>query len=331
MSSVSQTFYVYALARPNGKPFYVGKGSGRRVYDHEAEARRNCRCHKCNVIRKIWKSGGEVQRYILLTTDNEQEAFAYEIETIALYGRKNLCNVTDGGEGPSNPSEAVRAKLRAAMVGRPLSARTREAARATVTNRNKSPEFRAAVSARMKAHLANPDNRAKATARLNAWRDDPVLREQHEAAMKAALARPEVQAKRNAAFKKRSANPEYLAKLGAARKAAWDKPGAREKASATQKIAKLGVRPKVKRSEESKERSRAALKAYAATPEAQAKHREIQANPEYTARISAAVKASWTGPEAEARRAARQTPEYRARMSAAKKAANARRKAEKGN
>jgi LEM3-like protein len=102
MSTIpSPLFYVYVLARPNGKPFYVGKGARRRIYDHEIEARRGHVCHKCNIIRKIWNQGGQVQRYTIFTTTNEQEAFDYECEIIALYGRSNLTNQTDGGEGAS--------------------------------------------------------------------------------------------------------------------------------------------------------------------------------------------------------------------------------------
>lgn len=107
----SPRFYVYVLCRPNGKPFYVGKGQGPRVYHHEKEARTGHKCHKCNVIRKIWKQGGQVQRYIVLETDNEQEAFDYERQTIVMYGRENLCNQTDGGEGASGLSEETRKSL----------------------------------------------------------------------------------------------------------------------------------------------------------------------------------------------------------------------------
>lgn len=95
----SPRFYVYILCRPNGKPFYVGKGSGRRVFDHDSEARSGHQCHKCNIIRKIWRQGGEVQRYTVFTTDDQDEAYAYEQDLIAQYGRKNLANGTDGGEG----------------------------------------------------------------------------------------------------------------------------------------------------------------------------------------------------------------------------------------
>ena len=94
-------YYVYVLARPNGKPFYVGKGARSRVYAHESEARRGHKCHKCNIIRKIWRKGGEVQRYIVFTTNNEAEALEWETKTIEMYGRHTLANHTAGGEGLS--------------------------------------------------------------------------------------------------------------------------------------------------------------------------------------------------------------------------------------
>lgn len=99
--TASHRFYVYILARPNGMPFYIGKGQGKRIYGHEDEARKGHNCYKCNVIRKIWRNGGGVQRYIVFTTDDEQEALQQEKDLIALHGRENLCNLTDGGDGVS--------------------------------------------------------------------------------------------------------------------------------------------------------------------------------------------------------------------------------------
>lgn len=108
-------FYVYTLARPDNTVFYVGKGTSKRIFQHDYEARGDCKCHKCNVIRKIWKQGKQIQRYFVFTTENEDEAFTYERELIALYGRDNLCNQTDGGEGQSGRifSLEERAKLKA--------------------------------------------------------------------------------------------------------------------------------------------------------------------------------------------------------------------------
>lgn len=87
-------FYVYLLLRPNGKPFYVGKGIGNRIGFHENEARKDHDCHKCRVIRKIWRSGGEVGREIIFRTDNEDEAYRIEAITIARF-RSGLVNVLD--------------------------------------------------------------------------------------------------------------------------------------------------------------------------------------------------------------------------------------------
>lgn len=199
-------FYVYILCRPphgkqvQGKPFYVGKGMGNRVYDHETEARSRCDCRKCRTIRKIWKSGGDVQRVILFTTDDEQEAFAYEIETIALYGRENLCNHTDGGEGTQNISPETRAKLRAAAKARYA-----------------DPAERTKQSAARIAHLADPDVRAQRTAQMKARMADPDYRAKHRDRM----ADPVVCAKRNAALKAHWSDPEARARLRVAIKAAW--------------------------------------------------------------------------------------------------------------
>lgn len=160
MSTIPQPhFYVYVLARPNGKPFYVGKGVGRRVYRHEEEARSGCPCHKCSVIRKIWKQGGEVQRYTVFTTDNEQEAFAYEIELIALYGRGNLTNHTDGGEGASNPSPEYRQKLSEAQKRMGISLERRASMLDGIRKAWASLELKMRRSKTMRAHYQMPENR----------------------------------------------------------------------------------------------------------------------------------------------------------------------------
>lgn len=96
-------YYVYTLARPNGTIFYVGKGSGNRVADHEKEALRGHNCPKCELIRLIWREGGSIQRAIVFETDDERAALNREAELIREYGYDRLMNRTPGGKLSRRP------------------------------------------------------------------------------------------------------------------------------------------------------------------------------------------------------------------------------------
>lgn len=115
--------YVYILRRESGEPFYVGKGYGNRVLNHEVEAKNpNNLNYKVNIIRAIWKSGGQISYDIDCIYDNAMSALARERELIAIFGRHDLkkgplANLLDGGEGPSNPSEESKLKHSATLVG----------------------------------------------------------------------------------------------------------------------------------------------------------------------------------------------------------------------
>ena len=87
-------YYTYAHYTPEGRLFYVGKGHGRRAYVFYDR-------------NKYWKH--IVNKYgmpivkIIAKGLSESEAFIHEIKLIKIYkdaGIK-LCNLTDGGEGPS--------------------------------------------------------------------------------------------------------------------------------------------------------------------------------------------------------------------------------------
>ena len=92
-------FYVYFLCHPDGVPFYIGKGQGNRIVHHEKEARTGCECSKCQMIRTLWAQGDQVRYQIVLETDNEHAALAYERDLIRQYGLVNLTNQTEGGRG----------------------------------------------------------------------------------------------------------------------------------------------------------------------------------------------------------------------------------------
>jgi hypothetical protein len=102
-------YYVYTLAYPDGRIFYVGKGQGDRMHQHEKEARRYHypqMAHyfpeegdKIRVILEIWASGGQVVKTKVFETDNEEEANEHEKLFIAQCDPRTLTNRTKGG-GP---------------------------------------------------------------------------------------------------------------------------------------------------------------------------------------------------------------------------------------
>ncbi|WP_372724173.1 GIY-YIG nuclease family protein [Immundisolibacter sp.] len=118
----ARTSYTYVLRRPAGEPFYVGKGIGFRVLNHEIEADGDGKSYKLNVIRQIRAQGGEILYEIDLFHPNETEALARERALIMSIGRAEfglgpLTNLTDGGEGPSNRSPMSKEKHRTTLGG----------------------------------------------------------------------------------------------------------------------------------------------------------------------------------------------------------------------
>lgn len=96
------SFYVYELSDPRtGEPFYVGKGKGKRIDNHEVEARKGGGSVKCQMIRDIWADGYGVRKRIIRYFRSEKAAYDFERERIAQIGLENLTNVTPGGATPS--------------------------------------------------------------------------------------------------------------------------------------------------------------------------------------------------------------------------------------
>ncbi|MEL7691907.1 GIY-YIG nuclease family protein [Citromicrobium bathyomarinum] len=119
--------YVYVLRRPDGRPFYVGKGIGQRVFQHENEARhpnnRLSNAHKLNVIRSIWRSGNAPTYEIDFVTDDPAAAYARETDLITHFGRLHeggpLTNRAAGGGSTAGPAPISKERHSATLGGNP--------------------------------------------------------------------------------------------------------------------------------------------------------------------------------------------------------------------
>ena len=94
----SQSYYVYFLADPSdGLIFYVGKGKGRRMYQHVKNAISGDvdNSAKYDRIKKILDAGGNVMHLVFAVCDSEDDAYDIEgrlIEELAPYGLTNIAH-----------------------------------------------------------------------------------------------------------------------------------------------------------------------------------------------------------------------------------------------
>lgn len=162
-------FYVYIHKKPDGTPFYIGKGRNRRAWRKD---NRNPHWHHI-----VAKHGFEVE--ILISELSEEDAFAEEIRLIAEYRKLHkLVNATDGGEGSSGHVHTLetreklsqihkvseraqehRIKLGLSRRGTTLPEETIVKMREASRKKALDPEFRAKVSAGVRRALDNPDYR----------------------------------------------------------------------------------------------------------------------------------------------------------------------------
>ena len=130
IKGLSSRIYVYLLCRPNGTPFYVGKGSNRRVFMHEMEARQShpigeSNPFKCNVIRSLDRKGLQIIYQIdsHFERDQEQECLDRESELITKYKRLHeggcLTNLAARGGSASGPAPYSLNKHASTLSGKP--------------------------------------------------------------------------------------------------------------------------------------------------------------------------------------------------------------------
>lgn len=99
MNEINARWYVYELINPiNGNVFYVGKGTGNRIDQHEREAAKGVCSKKCNKINYIIKRGHKIKKQKVALFWDEQAAYDHETDLIAQYGLSNLTNIMAGGQ-----------------------------------------------------------------------------------------------------------------------------------------------------------------------------------------------------------------------------------------
>lgn len=157
-------FYTYLHCKPDGTPFYVGKGTAGRAWSF---CRRN-RQH----VSTVAKYGRANIRVYVFHCDSEAQAFADEVQQIAQLRAEGceLANRTDGGEGTTGhkPSAETLAKRVAALKGKTRTPEQRKLLSELAKGRIITAEQRAKISAAKKGKSMPPrsdEYRAKITAR----------------------------------------------------------------------------------------------------------------------------------------------------------------------
>ena len=191
IQNMENSYYVYIhIRKDSGKVFYVGKGKGRRAF---WKSQRN----------KHWqfvanKSGYDV--YFIEQNLNEQEAFNLEKTTIAYYGKSNLTNYTDGGDGASGfiKTSEFKELMRKKMLGRVFSSETIQKMREA-------------------AKLRGPDFQEKRAKKLRGRKHTKEHREKLSKAGMGRIVSDETRAKISAHHKGKKKNPEAVVKMAASK------------------------------------------------------------------------------------------------------------------
>lgn len=303
-------FYTYIHTRNDtSEVFYVGKGKGRRAVSKARNV------HWKRIVEKHGYTSQIVAHFA-----SEGEAFLHEKELICHYrnlGAK-LCNMTDGGEGVSNPPLEVREKISSKAKLRMADPSAREHLSRINMGHAVSEETRGKISIAGKGRVPSAIARARISAASKGRTVSAEARSKIGAAHAGKVVSDETRARQSAAGKNRV--PMSLAtreKIGAASKGRVCSDEKKRKIGAANKGRKL--------SDAHIATMRVALlgntnaKGYKHTPEVRASLLLRKHSDETKAKISAAKMGTVPSPEA------------RAAMSAAGKARWARVRNEKEN
>jgi predicted XRE-type DNA-binding protein len=118
-------FYVYWMrAADELRPFYIGKGTGRRWKGHFRPSRRDIECPKNDHIDGVQGRREEVVVKKILSGLAEEKAWELEKFLISEIGKSNLTNRTGGGQGGAL-CEKTKQKISEKLLGHDVSEETR--------------------------------------------------------------------------------------------------------------------------------------------------------------------------------------------------------------
>ena len=155
--------YTYFLIDPrDDSVFYVGKGYGRRIRVHSymMGAKEHHNPKLLSKLRKISSLGLKHEAFKIFEHKDEWPCLANEVAPIALYGRENLCNLTDGGQGVY-PSIEGRQRIAAGQLGKRQSKERIARRVACLLGHAVSAKTRAKIGAAHAGKYVSAETRAK--------------------------------------------------------------------------------------------------------------------------------------------------------------------------
>lgn len=157
-------WYVYVHFKPNGLPFYVGKGLKPRAYSIK-------RPHNQRHTRTLDKYGVSNIKVFRMPLQTHEEAIALEVSLISSMRERGfpLVNMTEGGDGTPGfkrtPEQCAANGLRKIgnknMVGKTLSAEARAKISKANKGRKRGEAFAQKRREAMIAYFSNPENRKR--------------------------------------------------------------------------------------------------------------------------------------------------------------------------
>lgn len=215
-----RSFYVYLHCRPDGSPFYVGKGQGRRAFRF---AHRNQ--HHRSIVSKYGKD--QIGIFVFPCV-SEAEAISDERQYIAQLRAEgfDLANYTDGGEGVSGlrHTDVSKKRMAAAKRGRTIPAATREKmstaqkGRQPVFGRKASDETRKRMSAAQASRKRGPLSDQHRTSLSAAHIGQKPWNKGMQSPFRGVPRSADVKAKMSSALKGRRLSDEHRQKLSVAKK-----------------------------------------------------------------------------------------------------------------